>query len=185
MLGKYTRLNGTVFLSMIFVAFSMLFFTSSVKSQEAKSGISLAFLDKEWDGKNVPISGICKARGDGGSISPRIMVSDLPKNGTYLRVVFTDQDFGFSGDHGVLKLFPPKGAKNVVIPSIRPDQKSLPPGFQAVSCTFCNEYPQYADTPFYMAPCSGGKGNSYTAKIYVYDESDKELDVKLINLGNY
>jgi len=56
---------------------------------------------------------------------------------------------------------------------------------KAVSCSFCDEYAFYMDTPFYMAPCSGGKGNRYTAKIYVYDENDKELDAKSIDLGYY
>ena len=185
---NFMKLGATKFkmgICMLLFVLSVIIVIEPVKGEGAKKGIILSFPDKEWDGKSVPNSGICNARGGGGSTSPRIKVTNLPANSSYLKLVFTDENFGSPGDHGILKFSVPTGTRELIVPSIRPDQKTLPTGFEAVSCTFCNEYPELAETPFYVAPCSGGRWNNYYVDVYVYDAIDRKLDAQWINLGHY
>lgn len=150
------------------------------------ANLSVNFADKEtWDGITVPEDAVCSDYNMEAGSSPEIIVSNIPAGTTKLILSFSDETFkGMrDGGHGVVSYSITKGSKNVTIPSFEGETFDLPDNFKSVIAHRAAKYgkPEGA----YLAPCSGGKGNTYSVLIEAVDNNSKQLDKKTLTLGKY
>jgi len=126
--------------------------------------IVVSFRDAAWDGREVPVIGRCRTCGGDGR-SPALRVSGLPAGVDEVIVEFNDlriTDLARNGGHGAIAVAT-GGKAEVVVPSIREESMTLPPGVRCVSkhrCVFYGHKPGA-----YKAPCGCGHGNVYQATV--------------------
>jgi len=157
-------------------------FCFCVSCNPSAADLTLSHLDPAWkDGKEeIPDKGICK-RDDGKGMSPPIKVSGIPAGTVKLLVNFTDEDYGNEGGHGGFEV-KISGQSEVTIPSIEGGVDKMPPNIKGVGehhCFDCN------GGTYYLGPCSGGSGNTYTVYIYAKDKGDEDLAKGKLRQGEY
>lgn len=135
-----------------------------------------------WDGKKVPAGQQCVLDGGKGS-TPPMQVSDLPEGTVSVVVAFNDKSYpplSSNGGHGTIG-FAVKGtsAKLTAVPGMT---KSL--GHGAVVVKKARSTGNYA-SPGYLPPCSGGRGNRYSADVTARDAAGKVLAKVSIDIGRY
>jgi phosphatidylethanolamine-binding protein (PEBP) family uncharacterized protein len=165
----------------IFKSVLISLFCVSVSFSASAADLTLSHLDPAWkDGKgDVPEKGLCKR--DGGGMSPPIKVSGIPSETVKLLINFTDEDYGDEGGHGgfEFKIF---GESEVTIPSIEGGVDKMPPNMKGV---IEHHGGDRNNGTYYLGPCSGGRGNTYTVYIYAKDKADEELAKGKLSLGIY
>lgn len=135
-----------------------------------------------WDGKNVPQGQNCKLDGGNGK-TPPIKVTGLPAGTRWVVVEFNDKSYSplsRNGGHGKIG-FPVSGSA-ATLPAVPGMTAKLPGG--AVVVTKARSTGRYA-SPGYLPPCSGGKGNRYTADVKALDANSKVLEQVSIDIGRY
>lgn len=177
--GKHYVNLGFAGLILVIASASMIFVVP-VAADEAKGSVKAAFTDSSWNGKTVPNKGIC-TRDGGKGMAPGIAFTHVPPGAKVIVLKFTDQDYDTEGFHGEISVSVPPGASRVDLPSFSGESDTLPSGVKALASHGCSE----CGPGIYLGPCSGGRGHSYYANIYVLDGNGKKIDGSYIELGQY
>lgn len=149
----------------------------------AQSALTVAFADPAWTGAALPADQHCPLQGGHGA-TPALDVSGVPDRTTMINVAFNDETYTpmDDGGHGVIGFdVTPSGGK-ASLPSVPGNTAALPAGAHVT--TAARGTGDYA-SPGYLPPCSGGRGNTYTATVTALDSSGKELATGKITLGKY
>ncbi|WP_428025823.1 hypothetical protein [Arcobacter sp.] len=168
-------------LSFFSFALASILFSSSLLATD----IDVSFTDEKWDGKIVPLDEVCSDYNIEAGSTPGIFVDNLPEGAKKVVLKFNDKTFTKmdNGGHGVLSYTIDEESSNVEIPPQIGETFDLDEGFEIVS--------EHTGTRFkkkpgaYLAPCSGGKGNTYTVDISIVDKNNNVLATKILVLGKY
>lgn len=135
-----------------------------------------------WGGKNIPKGQQCVLHGGNGA-TPPMKVSGIPAGASMIIVEYDDKSYpplSSKGGHGTLG-YPVKGA-SATLPSVPGMTDKLSGGVQVVrKARSSGEYASKG----YLPPCSGGRGNKYTATLKAVDAGGKVLDKTMITIGRY
>ncbi|MEA3290621.1 MAG: hypothetical protein U9Q04_10630 [Campylobacterota bacterium] len=135
-----------------------------------KVDIKAKFADAKWDGNRVPKDEICSDYNKNGGHSPKIMITNLPKDTNKIILSFNDESVQRMnhGGHGVVGYKVANSSTNVTIPSIKGETFNLPVNFTSENA---HNGGQFGKTPgAYLPPCSGGRGNTYSVNIEAIQE---------------
>jgi len=141
-----------------------------------------ASLMAPWGGPNIPAGQQCKLNGGNGS-TPPIQVTGMPAGTVAVLVEYDDKSYqplSTKGGHGTL-IYPAKGA-SANLPSVPGMTDRLPGGVRVHKKS--RGTGQYASKG-YLPPCSGGRGNKYTATLYAIDGGGKKTAKTQITIGKY
>jgi len=138
-----------------------------------------------WNGKIIPSEEVCSDFNIEAGHSPEIIVQNVPKYTRVIVLSFSDETFpGMrNGGHGVVSYSIDIGEEKVTIPSFQGETFDLPEQFTSISEHKGAKYGK--EEGAYLAPCSGGKGNTYSVKIQAIDVEDKVLNTTTLILGKY
>lgn len=135
-----------------------------------------------WDGKKVPAGQQCKLDGGKGA-TPPMQIAGLPKGTVMVVVAFNDKSYpplASNGGHGTIG-FAVKGS-SAKLPAVPGMTKSLGKG--AVVVKKARSTGSYASVG-YLPPCSGGRGNRYSADVMAQDAAGKVLEKVTVEIGRY
>jgi len=138
-------------------------------------------LGAPWDGKKVPKGQQCAHHGGNGA-TPPMTVTGLPKGTVMVVAEFNDKSYGplsSKGGHGIIG-WPAKGDKATLTSMPEGAQKG-PGGAIVVKNTRAN----LGNRIGYLPPCSGGRGNNYTADIKALDSAGNVLGKTTVKIGRY
>ncbi|MBP7769683.1 MAG: hypothetical protein KA055_01020 [Aliarcobacter sp.] len=158
---------------------STLLFASSVFANDLK----VEFTDSKWDGITIPKDEVCSNYNTKAGSTPALRISNIPKNTT--KIIFTYNDKTFikmdNGGHGILSY--KVNASEVEVPALKGETLELTDGFEEVTA---HTGTRFKKTPgVYLAPCSGGKENTYTVNINAVDASNNSLANTELVLGKF
>jgi hypothetical protein len=163
------------------IILSSLLLVSSIFATDLK----VEFTDGKWDGITVPKDEVCSNYNMEAGSTPLLKISNIPEN--TVKIVFTYNDKTFvkmdNGGHGILAYNIKKNTNEIEVPSLQGETFELPDGFEIVTA---HTGTRFKKTPgAYLAPCSGGKGNTYTVNINAVDSANKSLATTELVLGKY
>ena len=150
------------------------------------ASLKAKFADTDlWNGKIVPEEMVCSDYNFEAGSTPEITLQNIPKNTNKIILVFSDETFkGMSdGGHGVISYHLDSGLKEVTIPSIQGETFDLPDEFTSLVAHRGVNFGK--EEGAYLAPCSGGKGNTYSVIIQAVDKDNKVLDSTSLTLGKF
>jgi len=183
---KYHFFNYRVF---IVIALNALFISAfSQSNMQVKQGSSLnvSFVNPLWNGKEVPMIGICKLCGGEGK-SPELKISNIPDSANIIVIEFNDRDYNplsQNGGHGAISVSSLKKTE-VIVPSIPEQTFDIP---KEVSVEHAHRAPK-GNQGAYLGPCSCGYGNRYfavaKAVFRLQGKADKVLSQATIELGTH
>lgn len=147
--------------------------------------LSAKFVDDMWNKAEVPKSEVCSNFNTKAGSTPSIMVSNIPAKTTKIVLAFSDETFqGMrDGGHGIISYSIDKDASSVTIPSIQGETFDLPTNFTSVVKHRGGKYKKTEGA--YLAPCSGGKGNTYSVLIKAVDNDEHTLGSTSLTLGTF
>jgi len=144
------------------------------------------FADPEtWGGEVVPNDSVCSDYNMEAGSTPEIILRNIPKGTKDIILSFSDETYkGMrNGGHGVLSYTLEENTRSVIIPTVEGETFDLPKNFKSV---IAHRAGKFGKTPgAYLAPCSGGKGNTYSVLIQAVDKNSAELDSATLTLGTY
>ncbi len=149
------------------------------------NGLKAEFSNKKWDGMTVPKDEVCSNFNSKAGSTPPLKISNIPSNTsklvfTYNDKVFTKMD---NGGHGIVAYKISENKSVVEVPSLKGETFELTDGFEVVTA---HTGTRFKKTPgAYLAPCSGGKGNTYTVNITAVDSANKTLASTELVLGKF
>lgn len=146
--------------------------------------LSATFTDDIWKKSAVPKTEVCSNFNTKPGSTPSIALENIPANATKIVLKFSDETFhGMrDGGHGVIAYSIAKNSSALTIPSVKGETFDLPKGFTSA---IAHRGEKFGKTPgAYLAPCSGGKGNTYSVLIKAMD-GDKILDATSLTLGAF
>lgn len=141
-----------------------------------------AQLQSPWDGKRVPAGQNCTLDGGNGA-TPPMEITGLPSGTVTLIIEYNDKSYAplsSGGGHGTIG-YPVSGSR-ANLPAVPGLTARLPGGIQVVKPA--RGTGRYASKG-YLPPCSGGRGNSYSATIKAVSAAGKLLEKITIRLGKY
>lgn len=149
------------------------------------SELSAKFVDSIWNTKEVPKSEVCSNFNDKAGSTPSIALSNIPVKATKIVLAFSDETFqGMrDGGHGVLAYKIAKNTSSVTIPSVKGETFDLPANFTSEIKHRGEKFGKKEGA--YLAPCSGGKGNTYSVLIKAVGENDEILGQTSLTLGTF
>lgn len=149
----------------------------------AQAELSVAFADPAWTGDKVPEGQHCPLQGGSGA-TPALEISGLPEQTAQVNLSFNDETYQpmNDGGHGVIgfPVTPVDGKAS--IPSVPGNTEDLPGGAIVVAAS---RAPGEYASPGYLPPCSGGRGNTYSADVIAIDVDGQEIAHGKITLGKY
>jgi hypothetical protein len=162
---------------------SIILSTLVVSGSLFASDLSVQFSDSKWDGITVPKDEICSNYNTKAGSTPPLKISNIPSNTA--KIVFTYSDKTFTkmdnGGHGILSY--KVDANEVEVPALMGETFELADGFEVVTA---HTGTRFKKTPgAYLAPCSGGKGNTYKVEINAVDSANNSLATTELVLGKY
>jgi hypothetical protein len=162
---------------------SIILSTLVVSGSLFASDLSVQFSDSKWDGITVPKDEICSNYNTKAGSTPPLKISNIPSNTA--KIVFTYSDKTFTkmdnGGHGILSY--KVDANEVEVPALMGETFELADGFEVVTA---HTGTRFKKTPgAYLAPCSGGKGNTYKVVINAVDSANNSLATTELVLGKY
>jgi hypothetical protein len=159
---------------------AMMMFVAPVTAQD---GFSVGFADPAWDGDTIPEGQHCSLQGGTGA-SPALEITGLPEGTTQITVAYNDESYEpmNDGGHGTLGLAVEPGATTVTFPSVPGETDELSDG---VTIAAANRTSGDFLSPGYMPPCSGGRGNTYSADVSAIGADGAELATTRVTLGTY
>ena len=147
--------------------------------------LKVEFTDSKWDGVTVPKDEVCSNYNVEAGSTPSLKISNIPES--TVKIVFTYNDKTFvkmdNGGHGILAYNIETSTKEIEVPSLQGETFDLPDGFEVVSAHTGTRFKKIPGA--YLAPCSGGKKNTYTININAVDSSNKSLASTELVLGKY
>jgi len=135
-----------------------------------------------WDGKTVPPGQHCTLHGGNGS-TPLMQITGLPAGTALVVVEYNDKSYkplSRNGGHGTLG-YPVKGSSATLAPVPGLTAK-LPGGVRVIRRA--KSTGAYASAG-YLPPCSGGRGNRYTADVLAVGADGKVIEKTTVTLGRY
>jgi hypothetical protein len=162
---------------------SIILSTLVVSGSLFASDLSVQFSDSKWDGITVPKDEVCSNYNTKAGSTPPLKISNIPSNTA--KIVFTYSDKTFTkmdnGGHGILSY--KVDANEVEVPALMGETFELADGFEVVTA---HTGTRFKKTPgAYLAPCSGGKGNTYKVEINAVDSANNSLATTELVLGKY
>lgn len=150
---------------------------------ENAAPLSVAFADSAWTGISIPARQQCRRFGGQGA-TPALTVSGVPKRAEAVVVSFNDESYAAmnGGGHGVLR-FAVGDQPTVTLPSVPGETDALPQGVTVVAPHRSVQW--FGTAGAYGPPCSGGKGNLYSADVQAVDGDGDVLAAGKIVLGRY
>ena len=151
--------------------------------------LTVTFTDTAWDGKTVPKGQHCKKFGGNGA-TPPLKVSGIPSGTNAIIVEFNDESYqplSYGGGHGKVGFWI-SGGSEANLPPVPGGTDTMP---SDAFLEAANRATGGWASPGYLPPCSGGKGNRYSATVKaVYKakaegEASKLLASGKIDLGTY
>ena len=155
--------------------------TLSLMSLNA-ANLSATFADDIWKKSAVPKSEVCSNFNTKAGSTPSINLVNIPANTDKIMLTFSDETFwGMrDGGHGVVSYKVHANSTSLTIPAMQGETFTLPTGFTS---EVKHRGEKFKKTPgAYLAPCSGGKGNTYSVVIKSMNK-DKILDATSLTLG--
>ena len=153
---------------------------SSVPEDAAQ--LNVAFADAAWNGNAIPSGQHCGLQGGQGA-TPAMTVEGVPETATEIIIEYNDESYAplaYDGGHGKLAHIATAGTTS--IPSVPGNSGDMPEGARIVASTRATG--NYSATG-YLPPCSGGKGNLYSADVKAVDAEGKIVAFGKITLGRY
>ena len=143
------------------------------------------FTDSKWDGITVPKDEVCSNFNEKAGSTPALKISNIPSGAS--KIVFTYNDKTFTkmdnGGHGIVSYKVSENAKEINIPALPGETFELADGFESVTA---HTGTRFKKTPgAYLAPCSGGKGNTYIVNINAVDANNQSLAATELVLGKF
>lgn len=160
---------------------STLLLSSSLFAAELK----VQFTDAKWDGITVPKDEVCSDYNIKAGSTPALKISNIPTKTAKIVFIYNDKSFTKmdDGGHGVLSYKIKKDLKEVEIPALKGETFELENGFESITAHTGTRFNKVPGA--YLAPCSGGKGNTYTVNINAVDAENKTLASSELILGKY
>lgn len=154
-----------------------------ISSSLLAGDLKVEFTDNKWDGITVPKDEVCSNFNEKAGSTPPLKISNIP-SGT-AKIVFTYSDKTFTkmdnGGHGVVAYKVAANASKVNVPALKGETFELVNGFEVVAE---HTGTRFKKTPgAYLAPCSGGKRNTYKVGIEALDSANKPLASSELVLG--
>ena len=140
--------------------------------------------DPAWTGDAIPAGQQCQRFGGKGA-SPKLHIAGAPEGTTAFRVLFNDESFKpmDNGGHGAVRYTLKPAGGQVTLPSVPGETDQLPTG---VTTHIAHKAPKWSGTGgAYLPPCSGGKGNTYTATVEALGAGDQVLGRGRVVLGTF
>lgn len=158
-------------------------FALSAAPAFGQDGFDVAFADAAWDGQTIPEGQHCPLQ-DGEGATPALDLSGLPEGTASIEIAFNDESYEpmNNGGHGTIGFAVEPVDGVVSLPSVPGATEDLPEG---VSLAEPNRTEGDFLTPGYMPPCSGGRGNTYSADISALDAEGNVLASTYLQLGVY
>ncbi|WNJ99448.1 hypothetical protein L2D14_16455 [Thalassospiraceae bacterium LMO-JJ14] len=153
------------------------------------ASLSVALADQAWTGGQIPDGQQCKKFGGNGA-TPALTVSGIPAGANAIIVEFNDESYtplSTNGGHGKIGFWI-KGGSTAQLPSV-PGATDTLTGNAFVEAR--NRATGSYTSAGYLPPCSGGRGNTYSADVKaVYKakaegEKSKLLAKGYIVIGKY
>lgn len=144
--------------------------------------LTVAFADASWTGTNIPKGQQC-SKFSGKGATPALTISGVPEGAAEIIVEYNDESYAplsYDGGHGKIGFLATTGTTQ--IPSVPGESGRMPEGGRVVANTRATG--SYAATG-YLPPCSGGKGNLYSADVKAVDANGAILAFGKITLGRY
>ncbi|MGB3750055.1 MAG: hypothetical protein WA945_00645 [Arcobacteraceae bacterium] len=138
-----------------------------------------------WNGKIVPEEMVCSNYNFDSGSTPEITLSNIPKKTDKIILVFSDETFKpmSDGGHGIISYRIDPGLKTIIIPSMQGETFDLPDEFTSL---IPHKGVQFGKAEgAYLAPCSGGKKNTYSVIIQAVDKDNNVLDSTSLTLGKF
>jgi hypothetical protein len=135
-----------------------------------------------WDGKKVPAGQECRIDGGNGKTPPMKIVG-LPQGTAWILVEYNDKSYqplSTKGGHGSIGY--KVSGTSATLPAIPGMTKDL--GSKAWVVKPARSTGDYASKG-YLPPCSGGRGNRYSADVKAVDSAGKVLETVKIEIGRY
>jgi hypothetical protein len=149
------------------------------------SDIDVSFADDKWNGKVIPLDEVCSNYNIEAGSTPGLYIDNLPKGAKKVILKFSDKTFTKmdDGGHGILSYRIDDEGTNIEIPPQIGETFDLDDGFEVVTAHTGTRFNKKPGA--YLAPCSGGKGNTYTVEISIIDDENNVLATKELVLGKY
>jgi hypothetical protein len=148
------------------------------------ANLSATFADDIWKSGIVPKTEVCSNFNTKVGSTPSITLENIPSDATKIVLKFSDETFkGMrDGGHGVIAYKISKNSSKLTIPSIKGETFDLPKEFSVV---IKHRGEKFGKAPgAYLAPCSGGKGNTYSVLIKAMN-GEEVLDTTSLTLGTF
>jgi len=146
---------------------------------QAKMGVQLL---APWDGKRVPAGQNCTLDGGNGS-TPPMKITGLPGGTVLIVVEYNDKSYpplSSRGGHGTIGY--PVSGSSAKLPAVPGLTANLPGGVRVIKRA--RGTGRYASKG-YLPPCSGGRGNRYSATVKAISQAGKVLEKATISIGRY
>lgn len=166
--------------------FSVATFATLAAVSLSAANMTANFADPQtWDGEMVPKEAVCSNYNTEAGSTPEIVLRYIPTGTQDIILTFTDETFkGMSdGGHGILQYTLEEDTYKVIIPTVQGETFDLPEDFTSIIQHRGTKYGKTQGA--YLAPCSGGKGNTYSVLIQAVDKKSTELDRVTLTLGKY
>lgn len=144
--------------------------------------MSATFANKQWDGVKIPAGQNCRIFGGEGS-TPALKLTGIPAGTNKIQVEFNDLSYGplsYDGGHGIIA-YRHNGTPTATLKSVPGYTPDLPKGVELVAAA--RSEGDYASMG-YLPPCSGGRGNTYSATIKAMKDG-QALESVTLKLGVY
>lgn len=146
---------------------------------------SATFVNKIWNKTEVPKTEVCSNYNTRPGKTPAIALTGVPAGTSKVILAFSDETFAGmrDGGHGVIAYNIPKKTVNITVPSIKGETFDIPKNFSIVTKHRGGKFGKTEGA--YLAPCSGGKGNTYSVEIKAIDNDNKTLGTTSLTLGKF
>lgn len=149
------------------------------------SDIEVSFTDEKWNGQTIPADEVCSDYNLEAGSTPGFFIENLPEGSHKVVLKFNDKTFTKmdNGGHGIISYLIEDDMSSVEVPSLIGETFNLDEGFEVVQAHTGTRFNKKEGA--YLAPCSGGKGNTYTVDISILDRDNNVLATKEVILGKY
>lgn len=149
------------------------------------SEMGAKFVDEMWNTKVVPKSEVCSNFNDKAGSTPSIALNNIPAKASKIVLAFSDETFqGMrDGGHGVLAYKIAKNTSSVTIPAVKGETFELPANVTSEIKHRGEKFGKKEGA--YLAPCSGGKGNTYSVLIKAVGDDGETLSQTSLTLGTF